>query len=102
MKSFLITLCTSVFALVVAALAHRFFPAFGVVFKPLLWPIIPLAFAVKTRYACTAAIIVPFLSALVNGMPTYSVALELSLVGLVSVFAVRFFKRAFLLVRKAA
>ena len=75
------TICVFVSAvsLIVAAVLHRYFPGFGAAFKPLLWPLIVLPFAVRFRYAVLTGAVVPFLSCFVNGMPTAVVALKLSL-----------------------
>ena len=67
-------------SLIVAAVFHRFFPGFGAMFKPLLWPLAVLPFAVRLRFAIVTAFIVPVLSCTVNGMPTLPVALSLSAV----------------------
>jgi len=72
----------SAVSLIVAAVCHRFAPGFGVAFKPLLWPLGVLPFAVRPRYALPTAFAVPLVSCAVNGMPTLPVALALSLASL--------------------
>ena len=74
-----ICIVVSAVSLIVAAIFHRYFPGLGAAFKPLLWPLIVLSFAVRFRYAVLTGAIVPFLSCVVNGMPTVFVALKLSL-----------------------
>ena len=91
-KEMSICVVVAAISLIVAAVFHRFFPGFGVAFKPLLWPLIVLPFAVRFRYSVLTGGVVPFLSYAVNGMPTAVVALKLSLlaVGVMSgVAAVR-------------
>jgi len=65
-------------SLAVAAAVHRFAPGFGIVFKPLLWPLLVLPFTVRPRYALVTSAVVPLLSCAVTGMPTLPVALTLS------------------------
>ena len=74
-----ICIIVSAVSLIVAAVFHRYFPGFGAAFKPLLWPLIVLPFAVRFRYAVLTGAVVPFLSCVVNGMPTAAIALKLSL-----------------------
>ena len=74
-----ICIVVSAVSLVVAAVFHRYFPGFGAAFKPLLWPLIILPFAVRFRYAVLTGAVVPFLSCVINGMPTAVIALKLSL-----------------------
>jgi len=69
-------------ALLVAAACHRLCPGFGAAFKPLLWPLAVLPFAVRLRFALVTAFAVPLVSCAVNGMPTLPVALSLSSVSL--------------------
>ena len=68
----------SIASLMTAAVCHRFYPGFGQVLKPLLWPLVVLPFAVRPRLAFGTAFAVPLLSAAVNGMPSWFVALSLS------------------------
>jgi len=86
-------------ALLVAAACHRLCPGFGAAFKPLLWPLAVLPFAVRLRFALVTAFAVPLVSCAVNGMPTLPVALSLSSVSLafaaVAGIACRLFHRAF-------
>jgi len=78
----------SALSLAVAAACHRFCPGFGMTFKPLLWPLAVLPFAVRPRLAFATAFAVPLLSCAVNGMPTLPVALLLSAASLVFVAVV--------------
>ena len=78
-KEMSICIIVSAVSLIVAAVFHRYFPGFGAAFKPLLWPLIVLPFAVRFRYSVLTGAVVPFLSCVVNGMPTTDVALKLSL-----------------------
>jgi len=77
-KDLFVCVVVAAVSLVVAAVFHRFFPGFGMVFKPLLWPLAVLPFAVRMRFAVATAFLVPLLSCAVNGMPTLPVALLLS------------------------
>jgi len=83
--------CVSVAALslVTAAVFHRFLPGLGPAFKPLLWPLALLAFSVRTRYAAATAFLVPYLSYLVNGMPSLTTAVALSAVAPCAVIVLR-------------
>jgi len=95
-----VSICVLVAALslVVAAVCHRFAPGFGVTFKPLLWPLAVLPFAVRPRLAFATTFAVPLLSCAVNGMPSLPVALALSAASLafaaVVVSAARLLRRA--------
>lgn len=95
MKPLTISVFTAAVSLAVAAAAHRYCPAFAVTFKPLLWPLLPLVFAVRPGYAAAVALTVPFLSAAVNSMPTYQVAAALSLSGLLFVALASLVKASF-------
>lgn len=78
-KEMSICIVVSAVSLAVAAVFHCCFPGFGAAFKPLLWPLIILPIAVRFRYAVLTGAVVPFLSCVVNGMPTAVVAVKLSL-----------------------
>jgi len=80
-------------SLLVAAFCHRFCPGFGIMLKPLLWPLAVLPFAIRLRSALVTAFAVPLVSCAVNGMPTLPVALSLSAVSLVFVAVVVFVGR---------
>jgi len=86
-------------SLIVAAVCHRFAPGFGVAFKPLLWPLAVLPFAVRPQYALPTAFAVPLVSCAVNGMPTLPVALSLAALALAFAAIVG---AGFLLVRRTA
>jgi len=73
---------TAAVSLVAAAACHRFAPGFGAMFKPLLWPLAVLPFAVRPRLALTTAFAVPLLSCAVNGMPALPIAMSLSALAL--------------------
>jgi len=77
-KDMFVCVAVAAFSLIVAAVFHRFFPGFGMVFKPLLWPLAVLPFMVRARFALLTALIVPLLSCAINGMPSVPVAISLS------------------------
>lgn len=74
----LVCLVVATVALTVAAGVHRLAPGFGLVFKPLLWPLVVLPFAVRPRLATLTAFAVPLVSSGVTGMPALPMALALS------------------------
>lgn len=61
-------------SLTVAAVCHRFFPGCGPILKPLLWPLAVLPFFVRPTFAASTAVLLPLLSAVVNGMPGWAAA----------------------------
>ena len=95
--------CVSVCAvsLLTAAVCHRFFPGLGPVLKPLYWPVAILPFVVRPRMAVLSSLALPLLSAAVNGMPQWHVAIGISILAAVLASAICAF-RAFLAHRPAA
>ena len=73
-----ICLIVAALSLVTAAVFHAFLPGFGAMFKPLMWPLVILPFCVRRRAAVVTAAVVPLLSAAVNGMPSWLMALALA------------------------
>jgi hypothetical protein len=73
--------CVSVCAvsLLTAAVCHRFFPGLGPVLKPLYCPVAILPFVVRPRMAVLSSLVLPLLSAAVNGMPQWHVAIGISI-----------------------
>lgn len=102
MNSSILSFLVCALSLTVAAVSHRYCPEFGVTFKPLIWPAVLLAFTLKARYAAVTAASLPFLSAAVNGMPTWTIAAELSLVSFGTALAVSFIRPIAFPARKAA
>jgi len=87
-KDLFVCTVTAAVSLIVAAVCHACCPGLGAALKPLLWPLVPMAFLVRTRAALATALAVPFLSAAVNGMPAWSTAVTLAAVGLAAVSAI--------------
>lgn len=86
--------CVSVCAvsLLTAAVCHRFFPGLGPVLKPLFWPVAVLPFVVRPRLAVLSSFVLPLLSAAVNGMPQWHVAIGISILSAVLASAICAFR----------
>ena len=56
-------------ALAAGCLCHRVAPGLGLVIMPMFWPLAVLSTRVSVRKAAVTAAVVPFVSALLTGMP---------------------------------
>ena len=66
-----LTLCVvfGAVALVAGCLCHRLAPGLGLVLMPMFWPLAVLSTRVAVGKAAVTAAVVPFVSALLTGMP---------------------------------
>ena len=69
-------------ALVAGVMCHRLAPGLGLVLMPMFWPLAVLSARVPVVKAAATAAIVPFVSAVLTGMPTLPLAVSVKFAAL--------------------